>query len=125
TYLMTMGGTNPTSGKGPQFGIGWDKSEKVWYRVNANYLQSSSNFAAAAAATMQAAIDLKLTQNEQNIIDCAWKSTGVVQGTCATISNPQSTTPPTTGDNTTPGTGTGGTGGTGGTSPGGDPSSSG
>jgi MYXO-CTERM domain-containing protein len=106
-YLMTMGGTNPTSGKGPQYGIGWDKAGQLWYRVNSQYLQSTSNFASAAAATQQSAIDLKFTQNEQNIIDCAWKSTGVVQGTCSTISNPQSTTPPTTGGGTNGGTNSG------------------
>ncbi len=110
-YLMTMGGKNPTSGNGPQYGIGWDKVGKLWYRVNSQYLSSSSNFASAAAATMQAAQDLKLTANESNIIDCAWKAVGVVQGTCSTITNPQSETPPTTGGGTTSGGTTGGRGG--------------
>jgi bacillolysin len=111
-YLMTMGGKNPTSGNGPQFGIGWDKAEQLWYRTNTKYLTSSANFAAAAQATMQAAKDLNLTANEQNIVDCAWKATGVVQGSCSTIVDPQSTTPTLpsgttqTGDTTSDPTGT-------------------
>lgn len=96
-FLMTMGGVNPTSKTGPQFGVGWEKSEKVWFRANSQYLQETSNFAAAAQATMQAAKDLGLTTNEQNIVDCAWKAVGVVQGTCATIVDPKgTTTTPTT-----------------------------
>ena len=100
-YLMTMGGKNPTSGKGPSFGIGYAKSEKIWYRANTTYLRSTSDFSAAAQATMQSAKDLALTPNEQNIVDCAWKATGVVQGECATIVDPKSTTPGDDGDPTT------------------------
>lgn len=93
-YLMTMGGTNPTSKTSVAFGIGWDKSEKLWYRVNTKYLLATSTFAQAAQATMQAAKDIALTENETNIVDCAWKAAGVVQGTCATISDPQGKAPP-------------------------------
>ena len=32
---------------------------------------------------MQAAKDIALTENETNIVDCAWKATGIVQGACA------------------------------------------
>jgi thermolysin len=118
-FLMTVGGTNPVSKTQVAFGIGWEKSEKVWYRTNTKYLLQTSTFAQAAQATMQAAKDLQLTDNEQNIIDCAWKATGVVQGTCATITNPQGTTPPTgtpgdpNGDGTGNGTGDGAGDGTG------------
>jgi bacillolysin len=100
-FLMTMGGTNPTSAKGPQFGIGWEKSEKLWYRANTKYFLSTTNFAQAAQATMQAAKDIALTENEQNIVDCAWKATGVVQGTCSTIVDPKAVPIPGA-----PGTGT-------------------
>jgi thermolysin len=115
-YLMTMGGKNPTSGNGPQYGIGWDTAAKVWYRVNSQYLQSTAKFADAASATMQAASDLKLTANESNIIDCAWKAVGVVQGACSTVTNPQSTTPGTNGGTTGGTSGGDRTGGSPGTS---------
>jgi bacillolysin len=113
-FLMTMGGSNPTSKTGPQFGIGWEKSEKLWFRTNTKYLTQTATFAAAAQATMQAAKDLALTDNEQNIVDCAWKAVGVVQGACATIVDPKATTPTTpapgtgtpTGDTTSPDTDT-------------------
>lgn len=116
-YLMTMGGKNPVSGVEVAFGIGWEKSEKLWYRINTQYLISSSNFAQAAAASAQAAKDVGLTENEQNIVACAWKAVGVTSGTCGTIVNPQGTTPGTDGEGgngdgtgTAPGDGTSGTG---------------
>jgi thermolysin len=100
-FLMTMGGTNPTSGTVVKFGIGWEKSEKVWYRANTKYFLSTTNFAQAAQAVMQSAKDLALTDNELNIVDCAWKATGVVQGTCSPIVDPKALPVPTA-----PGTGT-------------------
>lgn len=103
-FLMTIGGTNPVSKTAVKFGIGWEKSESLWYRANTKYFLSSTNFAQAAQAVMQAAKDIGLTENEQNIVDCAWKATGIVQGACATMVDPQSTGVPTTPDD---GTGTG------------------
>jgi Zn-dependent metalloprotease len=125
-FLMTAGGKNPTSGTGPAFGIGWEKSEKVWYRVNTKYLTSASTFANAAQATMQAATDVGLTANESNIIDCAWKATGVVQGTCSAITDPSTRSTPQgggatgtpSGDGTTGSDPTGATDGTDGTTDG-------
>jgi hypothetical protein len=95
-FLMASGGTNPTSKIEVTYGIGWEKAEKVWYRANTEYFTSSTNFAQAAQGTMQAAKDLGLTDNEQNIIDCAWKATGVVQGSCETLTDPAATAPETT-----------------------------
>ncbi len=94
-YLMTLGGTNPTSQTKVAFGLGWDKSTKLWYRANTELLTQGSDFAAAAAATNRAAKDLGFTQNEQNIVECAWIATGVTTGTCKSITNPQSDTPST------------------------------
>lgn len=97
--LMTMGGNHGVSGITIPHGIGWDNAEKVWYRANTVYLTETSDFADAASATMKAAADLKLSQDDQNVIDCAWKAVGVVQGACAKInppttkSTPGSTTP--------------------------------
>jgi bacillolysin len=110
-FLMTIGGTNPVSQTNVAFGIGWEKSEALWYRANTKYFMSTTNFAQAAQGIMQAAKDIALTANEQNIVDCAWKATGVVQGTCATLTDPNPTTPssrpPATSAGADPGAGTG------------------
>jgi MYXO-CTERM domain-containing protein len=93
--LMTVGGTG-TTGVVVARGIGWENAEKVWYRANTVYLKETSDFAAAAQATLTAGKDLGLSQEDQNVIDCAWKAVGVTQGTCAKIT-PASTTPGTSG----------------------------
>lgn len=90
-YLMTMGGTNETSNVKVAYGIGFTKAEKVWYRAATKYFTSTSNFQAAAQGTLSAAKDLNLTENEQNIIECSWIATGVLTGTCKTLTDP---TPP-------------------------------
>ena len=100
-YLMTMGGTNPKTKTAVAFGIGWDKAGALWYRANTKYFMTTTNFAQAAQGVMSAAKDIGLTENEQNIVDCAWKAVGVVQGTCGTITDPSiQTTPPPTSDTT-------------------------
>jgi thermolysin len=97
-YLMTMGGKNPDTNVTVQYGIGWEKSEQVWFRANTKYFIASTNFGQAAQGVLQAARDVGLSQNEINIVDCAFKAVGVAQGSCAEIVNPTSTTPaPTTG----------------------------
>ncbi|MBS2017341.1 MAG: M4 family metallopeptidase [Deltaproteobacteria bacterium] len=119
-FLMTVGGTNPVSKVEVKFGIGWEKSEKLWYRANTKYFLTTTNFAQAATGVMSAAKDVALTDNEINIVDCAWKAVGVVTGACATnivdpaAASPSGTpgTPGTPGsgettDGTTDGTGTG------------------
>lgn len=110
-YLMTVGGTNPVSKVEVKFGIGWEKSEKVWYRANTKYFLTTTNFAQAVTGVMSAAKDVALTDNEINIVDCAWKAVGLTQGACATtITDPAATsprgTPGTPGDGTSTGDGT-------------------
>ena len=90
--LMTIGGNSSVSKVTVPRGIGWENAEKVWYRANTVYLTETSDFGAAAQATLSAAKDLQLDQDDQNVIDCAWKAVGVLQGECAKIS-PKSTTP--------------------------------
>lgn len=90
-YLMTMGGSNPVSKVAVKYGIGWEKSEKVWYRANTQYFMENTNFAQAAAGVLQAAKDVGLTANEQAIVDCAWKAVGIGNGACATITDPNAT----------------------------------
>jgi thermolysin len=100
-YLMTMGGANDKSQIKVAYGLGWDKSQKLWYLTNTQYLQSGSDFAAAAQATLTAAKSLNFTQNEQNIVECAWISVGVLTGQCQTLSDPATSNGgTTTGDNT-------------------------
>ena len=94
-YLMTVGGVNPVSKVEVAFGIGWEKSEKLWYRANTKYFISTTNFGQAAQGVLQAAKDIGLTENETNIVECAFKATGVAQGKCATLVDPQSSTPGT------------------------------
>ncbi|MBX3197167.1 MAG: peptidase M4 family protein [Labilithrix sp.] len=92
-YLMTVGGVNPVSKVEVAFGIGWEKSEKLWYRANARYFIETTNFGQAAQGVLQAAKDIGLTENETNIVECAFKATGIAQGTCADLVDPQSGTP--------------------------------
>ncbi len=87
-WLMTMGGTNPVSRVKVAFGLGWAKSEQLWYRANTKYFQSTTNFAQAAQGMLQAAKDLAFTSNEQNIVDCAFKAAGIVPGACAPLTDP-------------------------------------
>lgn len=132
-FLMTSGGTNPVSKVEVKFGIGWEKSEKLWYRANTQYFQSNTNFAQAAAGVLQAAKDIALTANEQAIVDCAWKAVGIGNGACSPITDPnakpQSQTPGTgddgtgTGSGETPGSGDTSTGAEDGTSDGEEPGS--
>ncbi len=110
-YLMTMGGTNDKSGTKVEFGVGWDKSAKLWYLTNTQYLTSGSNFAAAAAANKTAAKALNFTQNEQNIVECAWIAVGVLTGSCQTITDPATSSGGGGGGNTDTDAGTHGTGG--------------
>jgi len=59
-------------------GIGWDKAAKLFYRTETTYLSSSSNFASVAKGNLSAANDLGFTQDEKNIIQCAWIAVGVI-----------------------------------------------
>jgi len=81
-YLMTMGGKNPVSGIEVAKGIGWEKAEKVWYRANAEYFGRTTMFRTAALDTIDAAIDLGLTDAEVDAIECAWIAVGVMGGEC-------------------------------------------
>jgi bacillolysin len=97
-YLMTASGTNSVSKVEVKYGIGWEKSEKLWYRANTKYFLANTNFGQAAQGILQAATDVGLTDNEKNIVECAFKATGIAQGACAAITNPQSSAPSTSAD---------------------------
>jgi bacillolysin len=87
-YLMTMGGVNNVSKVVVKFGIGWEKSEKLWYRANTRYFMETTDFEQAAEDVLQAATDIALTENERNIVECAFKAVGIVSGKCAPIVDP-------------------------------------
>jgi bacillolysin len=93
-YLMTVGGVNPVSKIEVKTGIGWEKSEKLWYRANTIYFKETTTFPQAAQGVLQAAKDLGFTEIETNIVDCAFKSTGVAQGACGPMVTVQSTSAP-------------------------------
>jgi hypothetical protein len=58
-------------------GIGMDKAIRLFYALNVNYLTSSSNFLAAANASMTAATDLGFTVAERKSVADAWRAVGV------------------------------------------------
>jgi bacillolysin len=82
-YLMTMGGTNKTSQITVANGIGWEKAEQVWYRANTEYMGATSDFKAAAQATLSAAADLGYSESNKAAIECAWIAVGVITSPAA------------------------------------------
>ena len=100
-WLMTVGGVNPVSKVVVKYGIGWDKSERVWYRANTVYFKQTTDFGQAAQGVLQAGKDLNLTANDLAIIDCAFKAVGVSQGDCSPIADPTVKPQSATGDTTT------------------------
>jgi Zn-dependent metalloprotease len=77
-YLMTMGGSNKTSGIAVANGIGWEKAEQVWYRAATQYFGATTDFKAAAQATLTAAADLGYSESNKATIECAWIAVGVI-----------------------------------------------
>ncbi len=78
-YLLSQGGTHPR-GKSTVVvaGIGMDKAIRLFYALNVNYLMPSSNFHAAANASLTAATDLGFTAAERNSVADAWRAVGVL-----------------------------------------------
>jgi len=83
-YLLCVGG-NGTNDKGYNFsvsGIGIDKAANIVYRALTVYMTSSTNFAAARTATLNAAKDLYgATSNEYTQVGKAWDAVGVYGST--------------------------------------------
>ena len=78
-YLLSQGGPHPR-GKTTIVvtGIGMEKAIRLFYALNVNYLTPSSNFRAAASASMTAATDLGFTRGERNSVADAWRAVGVI-----------------------------------------------
>ncbi|MGI8682216.1 MAG: M4 family metallopeptidase [Mycobacteriales bacterium] len=83
-YLLAVGsgttgyGTSPTCNNSTVTGIGNAAAEKIWYRALTVYMTSSTNYAGARTATLNAARDLYLTGSTQyNAVAAAWSAVSV------------------------------------------------
>ncbi|WP_371652594.1 MULTISPECIES: M4 family metallopeptidase [unclassified Streptomyces] len=69
---------SPTCNGSSVSGIGHDKVGKIWYRALSVYMTSSTNYAAARTATLNAAKDLYGSGSaEQNAVAAAWSAVAV------------------------------------------------
>jgi len=88
-YLVAKGGTHPRSNV-TVTGIGADDAAKIWYKALTTYMTSSTNFAAARTATLNAATALfGSTSAQYNSVATAWCAVGV--GTCSSPPPPSGT----------------------------------
>lgn len=105
-YLIAHGGTNRVSGVAVT-SIGTDAAAKIFYRALAVYMTSSTNFAGARTATLNAATDLYGASSSQyNGVATGWCAVGV--GTCPSgtpTPTPTPTATPTPTPTPTPGGG--------------------
>lgn len=87
-YLLTNGGTHPRGKTTVAVtSIGIDAAADIWYRALSQYMTSSSNFAAARTATVNAAKDLFGASSDQVCqVENAWSAVGV--GSACDGSNP-------------------------------------
>ncbi len=87
-YLLAEGGgartysgvnhTSPTCNGSSLTGIGRSAAEKIWYRALTVYMTSSTNYAGARAATINAANDLfGAGSTEANAVAAAWSAVSV------------------------------------------------
>ncbi len=74
-YLMTFGGTNVATNKSAPCPLGWEKSSRLWYQVEAHELHQNPTYKDVANATIAAGKKQKL-----NLVGiaCAWASVGVL-----------------------------------------------
>ncbi|KIE23435.1 peptidase [Streptomyces sp. MUSC 125] len=68
---------SPTYDGSKVTGIGRDKVGKIWYRALTVYMTSSTNYAGARTATLNAAKDLYGTGTEYNAVAAAWNAVNV------------------------------------------------
>ncbi|MFF5455397.1 M4 family metallopeptidase [Streptomyces sp. NPDC012950] len=81
TGAKTIGGlahTGTTCNNDTFAGIGKDKTAAVWYRALSTYMTSTTNYAGARTATLQAAADLYGTNSQERyLVSKAWAAVGV------------------------------------------------
>ncbi len=76
-YLVAKGGTHHRSGV-TVTGIGADAAAKIWYKALTTYMTSSTNFAGARTATLNAAAALYGSGSANyNAVASAWSAVGV------------------------------------------------
>ncbi|MFJ3786169.1 M4 family metallopeptidase [Streptomyces sp. NPDC090093] len=99
TGAKTIGGrphTGTTCNNDTFAGIGKDKAAAVWYRALTTYMTSTTNYAGARTATLQAAADLYGTNSQERyLVSKAWAAVSV--GTALPdpgTPTPSPTTPP-------------------------------
>ncbi|GIE28718.1 hypothetical protein Ait01nite_017630 [Actinoplanes italicus] len=72
------GTSSPCGGAAPVTGIGNDAAGAIWYRALTTYMVSSTDFAGARQATLQAAADLYGPDSAQrSAVQAAWLAVGV------------------------------------------------
>lgn len=110
-YLAVVGGTHHRSGV-TVTGMGATNAARIWYRALTVYMTSSTNFAGARTATLNAATDLFGSSSSQyNSTAQAWCAVGV--GSCPNPNpTPTPTATPTPNPTPTPGCSGGSYGGT-------------
>ncbi|MFB7755336.1 M4 family metallopeptidase, partial [Streptomyces sp. NPDC056121] len=69
---------SPTSNGASLAGIGRAKAEQIWYKALSTYMTSTTNYAAARTATLQAAGDLYGANSaEQQAVAATWSAVNV------------------------------------------------
>jgi Zn-dependent metalloprotease len=77
-YLLAKGGTHAHVVGAPVVGIGPDKAAKIWYKALTSYMTSSTNFAGARTATINAANALYGAGSlESASVAQAWSACGI------------------------------------------------
>jgi Zn-dependent metalloprotease len=77
-YLLAKGGTHAHVVGTPVVGIGADKAAKIWYKALTTYMTSSTNFAGARTATINAANALYGAGSvESTSVAQAWSACGI------------------------------------------------
>ncbi|MFK4118672.1 M4 family metallopeptidase [Streptomyces longwoodensis] len=115
TGTKTIGGLshNGTTCNNDTFsGIGKDKAAAVWYRALSAYMTSTTNYAGARTATLQAAADLYGTNSQERyLVSKAWAAVSVGAalpdpgpGTSSPSPSPSGSTTPPSGNTLTNGT---------------------
>jgi Zn-dependent metalloprotease len=93
-YLIANGGTNRVSGVNVT-GIGTTAAARIFYRALTTYMTSSTNFAGARTATLNAATDLYgSTSSQYTGVATGWCAVGV--GSCPSTTPTPSPTPTAT-----------------------------
>jgi thermolysin len=92
-YHVAQGGTNHLTPGVTALGIGPDKAAAIWYRALTTYMTSSTNFAGARTATLNAATALYgSTGPEYTAVATSWCISGV--GACPGTPTPTPTATP-------------------------------